>query len=260
MGITIQAKNDVSYLFSGLGKSASAAAGSDFLIQYASIKNGSYGKLMKAYYSETGSDAVNTLAKNTKKSTTGNAITSEDAKKFTKVQSATDSLKESADELLVKGNKSVFTKKDIVSKDENGVETTIKGYDVDAIYKAVNNFVTDYNSVVGAVNDVEDSSVVNRTSTMVNASISNAKLLNQIGITLNEDSTLSIDKAVFEKADMNTVKTLFNSTGSYGYSVSAQASMINFAADQAASKANTYTVNGTYNNAYNTGNIFNTYF
>lgn len=256
MSITIQAKNDVSYLFSGLGKSASSAAGSDFLIQYASIKNGSYGKLMKAYYSEAGSDAVNKLAKHTTK----NSVTSEEAKKLTSVQSATDSLKESADALLVKGNKSLFTKKDIVSKDENGVETTTKGYDVDAIYKAVNDFVTDYNSVIKAVNDVDNSSVVNRTSTMVNASITNSKLLNQVGISLNEDSTLSIDKAAFEKADMNTVKTLFNGTGSYGYSVSAQASMINFAANQAASKANTYTVNGTYNNAYNTGNIFNTYF
>lgn len=260
MAITIQAKTDVSYLFSGLGNSfstgSSGVAGNDFLMQYASIKNGSYAKLMKAYYSETGNDSVNKLVRNTKTGT----VTSEEAKDIAEVQSTTDSLKESADALLVKGNKSVFAKKDIVTTDENGVETTAKGYDTEAIYKAVNEFVNDYNKVIKAVNEVDNSSVVNRTATMVNASITNKDMLNNMGITINEDSTLSLEKAVFEKADMNRVKTLFHDTGSYGYSVSAQASMVNFAADQAASKANTYTMNGTYNNAYNTGNIFNTYF
>lgn len=260
MGINIQARTDVSYLFSSLGTGAANTAGSDFLIQYASIKNGSYGKLMKAYYSETGNDAVKKLTNSTKNNKVSNAMTSEDAKNIAEVQSTTDSLKESADALLTKGSKSLFTKKDIVTKDENGVETTTKGYDTEAIYKAVNEFVTDYNKVIESVNNVETDSVINRASTMVNASIANKNMLNKIGITINEDSTLSIDKATFEKADMNTVKSMFNDTGSYGYSVSAQASLINFAADQAASKANTYTVNGTYNNAYNTGNIFNTYF
>lgn len=260
MGINIQARADVSYLFSSLGTGAANTAGSDFLIQYASIKNGSYGKLMKAYYSETGNDAVKKLTNSTKNTTTSSTMTSEDAKNIAEVQSTTDSLKESADALLVKGSKSLFAKKDIVTKDENGVETTTKGYDTEAIYKAVNEFVTDYNKVIESVNNVDNSSVVNRTSTMVNASIINKDMLNSIGITINEDSTLSIDKATFEKADMNRVKSLFNDTGAYGYSVSAQASLINFSADQAASKANTYTVNGTYNNAYNTGNIFNTYF
>ncbi len=259
MGINIQAKADVSYLFSGLESGAANAAGSDFLIQYASIKNGSYGKLMKAYYSETGSDAAKSIANSTKSDTTGKMST-EDAKKMTEVQSATDSLKESADFLLEKGSKSVFAKKDIVTKDENGVETTVKGYDTEAIYKAVNDFVTDYNSVIQSVNEVDTNSVLNRTSTMVNASATNKNMLSKIGITINEDNTLSIDKAAFEKADMETVKSMFQNTGAYGYSVSAQASLINFAAEQAISKADTYTVNGTYNNAYNTGNLFNTYF
>ena len=59
---------------------------------------------------------------------------------------------------------------------------------------------------------------------------------------------------------MNTVKSLFNSTGSYGYSVSAQASMIDYAAERESSKANTYTVSGTYSNAYSTGSILDSMF
>ncbi len=255
MGITIQAKTDVSYLFSSLGTSAANAASTNFLGQYASIKNGSYAKLLKAYYSETDNNSVKSLVKDSTSS-----LTSEDAKALTQVQSVTDSLKESADALLVKGDKSVFAKKDIVTKDENGVETTKEDYDIDAIYKAVNDFVTDYNSVINTVNDVDTKSVVSKATSMVNASISNVNLLNKVGITINEDSTLSIDKDTFEKADMSTVKTLFNETGSYAYRVSAQSSMINFAADQAASKTAIYTTSGTYNNTYNTGLMFNTYF
>lgn len=254
--MNIKPRTDVSFLFSGLGSGAANVAGSNFLSDYAAIKNGSYGKLMKAYYSETGNASVNKLVKNSSK----NSQSAEDAKVLTKIQSSTDSLKESADELLVTGDKSVFAIKDITTKDENGKETTEKGYDTATIYKAVSKFVDDYNDVMKAVDETESKAIVDRTATMGNASVQNMKKLSEIGITVEEDGTLSIDKKAFEKADMSKVKNLFNKAGSYGYTVSAQASMINFAADQAATKASTYTGNGTYGNAYNTGNIFNTYF
>ena len=41
MSITIQAKTDYSFLFSSLGSGAAGVAGSTFLLDYASIKNGS---------------------------------------------------------------------------------------------------------------------------------------------------------------------------------------------------------------------------
>lgn len=256
MSIQIQAKQDISYLFSSLGSNASTAASSNFLGQYASIKNGSYYKLMKAYYGMNSSDSVKNLVNSTKKS----KVSSEDTKTIANVQSTTDNLKESADAMLVSGSKSVFAVKDITTKDENGVETTKKGYDTDAVYKAVNSFVSDYNAVVKATDSASTSSIVSRAANMISLSDRNEKLLNQIGITINEDNTLSLDKDTFAKADMTTVKSLFNGSGSYGYSVSAQASLINFAADQAATRANTYTVTGTYGNTYNTGTIFNSYF
>lgn len=240
MAITINTRQDVSFLFSSFGTSTSSASTSNFLSDYAAIKNGSYAKLMKAYYGEGrgNNEAVNSIArKNT------SSITSEEAKELNKVQSATDALKESADVLLQKGKKSVFD-----------------GDDKEAVYKAVNDFVTDYNSVINAVNEVDNDTVENRTINMMKGTLSNSKLLSQVGITLNEDSTLSLDKETFEKANMSTVKSLFNNAGSYGYSVSAQSSLINFAADHALSKTNTYTMNGTYNSAFNNGNLFNTYF
>ncbi len=254
MAINIQAKQDISYLFSGLGNGAANVASSNFLSDYAAIKNGSYGKLMKAYYSKDGNDSLKSIVNNRK-----TEVSSEEAKALTKVQNTTDALKESADALLVKGSKSVFEKKDVTTTDEFGIESTTKEYNTEAIYKAVDDFVKNYNSVINAVNDVDNKSIITRASSMVTNSIANLKMLNQVGITINADSTLSLDKASFMKADMGKVQTLFAGNGSYGYQASAKASMMSFAAENAISKAGTYTESGTYNN-YGVGNLFNSYF
>lgn len=260
MSINIQLKQDVSFLFSSLGSGAAGVAGSNFLSDYASIKNGSYLKLMKAYYSESSNDSVKSIANNrTNSSKSANKLTEKESKEYAKVQTASDALKESADALLATGSKSLFNQVDITTKNEDGTETTEKGYDVEGIYKAVNEFVKNYNSVINAVEATDSDTVLRRAATMVNETVSNMKSLLSMGITINADNTLSLDKDEFMKADMSKVKTLFNGSGSYAYSVSAQASMINFAADRELSKG-TYTLTGSYGSGYNSGNLFNGYF
>lgn len=252
MSITIQARTDYSYLFSSLGTSSSSGTNLNFLSDYASIKNGSYAKLMKAYYSENSNDSVKSIVNSTVSKTEKTALT--------KVQTATDELKEAADTLLENGSKSVFAKKDITTTDENGVETTTNGYDVASIYNAVNDFVNSYNSVINAANDSGNETVVNKATSLATSTYANINLLNKIGITMNDDSTLSIDKDTFTNADMGTVKSLFNGNGSYGYRASAQASLINYAAEREASRNSTYTVSGTLNNSYSSGTLFDSLF
>ena len=94
---------------------------------------------------------------------------------------------------------------------------------------------------------------------MVNTTKANENLLNKVGITINEDNSLSLDKDTFKAANESTVKTLFNNTGSYGYSVSASASFINYKADTEALKANTYNTTGNYSSNYTSGSIFDYY-
>ena len=60
----------------------------------------------------------------------------------------------------------------------------------------------------------------------------------------------------FKGADTEKVKSLFNGTGSYAYSVATKAAMTESYAKSEAAKSNTYTKNGTYNYNYNSGNIF----
>lgn len=256
MAIQIPSKTDYSFLFSGLGGSSSAVSGSNFLADYASIKNGSYGKLMKAYYSETGNAKDLVRKTNARTDTSTSKDSTQD---LAKIQEATDALKESADALLSSGKQSVFAQKDITVTDKDGVSTTQKGYDTDAIYKAVNRFVTDYNAVVKSTEDSNTNSIANRSKGLITATTANSKLLAKVGITVNSDYSLSLNEDTFKKADMNSVKSLFSGAGSYAYRTSAQASLINFTADTEASRANTYNFNGTYNNPYSSGNLFNSY-
>lgn len=255
MSINIHAKTNYSFLFSGLSSSASNAVSGNWLADYASIKNGSYGKLMKAYYAKDSGDSKTAASYIT------NRTTSTEAQKtaLAKVETTTDALKESADVLLATGKKDLFTQKDIITKDENGVETSAKGYDIDAIYSAVNSFVTNYNSVMSAVDDVNDTTVNNRAESLGNATIANSKQLAKIGITMKNDGTLSLDKDAFMKVDMSAVKNLFQGNGSYGYRVSAQSSMINFAADHASTRTSMYTGTAGYTGLYNAGNLFSSY-
>ena len=84
----------------------------------------------------------------------------------------------------------------------------------------------------------------------------NEKMLEKVGITVDEDNQLKIDEKTFKAADMATVKGLFNERGGYGYQVSAQTSMINYYAENEASKSNTYTNSGTYTYNYNSGTLY----
>ena len=237
MRINIQPKNDISYLFTGLNNGVSGAAGSNWLSDYASIKNGSYGKLMKAYYGKNTAESVKNLAQNKAEAFDKN---SDEAKNLTKIQATSDALKESADALL---DKKLFEQKD-----------------AGEIYKAVNSFVDSYNSVMQAVDKTDDNTILRRGESLVNLSVSNMKSLKAIGITLNENGTLSLNKDDFMKADLSKVKTVFQATGSYGYQASAQASLINFAADNAVTRRGSYSVNGSYSSVFNIGNLFNSYF
>lgn len=261
MSINIQAKPDMSFLFSSLGSGAAGVAGSNFLSDYASIKNGSYGKLMKAYFGGSANSSVKSVVKNSSTDRTGRAgttaLSKEDTKAYNKVQTSTDALKKSADALLATGSNSVFAKKDITTKDENGAETTVKDYDRDAIYGAVNSFVKNYNSLVTAADEVDDNAVGRRTATMLNETTSNLKSLLAVGISVNGDGTLDLDKDDFMKAEMTTVKSLFNGNGSYAYKVSSQASMINYAAENAVSKGYSYTAAGTYGAGFGSGSLYN---
>ncbi len=260
MGISINlgmtgVKQNYSYLFQSLPGSGSNS-NLNFLADYASIKNGSYAKLMKAYYAESGSSKqVSSIVNSKNKSSISTA--SDSAETLSSVQSAADDLKEAADKLLNTGSSSVFNKVEVEGTDIYGQPTTTEEYDVEGIYKSVSSFVDSYNKLIDELSDVNSKNISNKETYLVGMTKANENLLSKVGITIGSDNKLSLDADKFKEADMTTAKTLFNGSLSYGYRVSAQASLIDFAANTEASKANTYNVNGSYSSSYSAGSILN---
>lgn len=252
--INVNARQDYSYLFQSMTTSRGNSLGNlNFLSDYASIKNGSYGKLMKAYYAKDAADKAASTGKDTETKKKSISTAADSAKTLSEIEKAADTMKESADSLLVKGSKSVFQKK-------NEKTTASEEYDTDAIYKAVSGFVTDYNDLLGKTSAASSKNLQSKADTLAAVTSANAKLLSRVGITVNSDSSLSLDEEAFKKSDMGTVKNLFGTTGAYGYKVSAQASMIDYTAAKESTRSNTYTANGTYSNVYSAGNILNSFF
>lgn len=244
---------DYSYLLSGLSASNNTTQSSvgSMLSDYASIKNGSYYKLLKSYYAKNASGNEKT----------GSSATSKDASKtLAQIQTDTADLKKSSEALTTRGSKSLFAKKDVTTTDESGNKVTSYGYDTDSIYKAVKQFAEDYNSLLDSAGDSSSKGVLRQTLNMTNMTKSYAGLLGNAGITIGKDNKLSVDEDTFKKSDMNTVKTLFNGNASYAYNVAARASMIGISADTEAAKANTYTKNGGFGNPYSSGNIYSSFF
>ena len=252
--INVNARQDYSYLFQSMTTSRGNSLGNlNFLSDYASIKNGSYGKLMKAYYAKDAADKTASKGKDTETKKNSISTAADSAKTLSEIEKAADTMKESADSLLVKGSKSVFRKK-------NEKATVSEEYDTDAIYKAVSGFVTDYNDLLSKTSAASSKNLQSKADTLAAVTSANAKLLSRVGITVNSDSSLSLDEEVFKKSDMGMVKNLFGTTGAYGYKVSAQASMIDYTAAKESTRSNTYTANGTYSNVYSAGNILNSFF
>lgn len=250
-GISMYDSSSVSTLFSSLGSSKSTGSGlfGINLSEYASIRSGSYGKLMRSYFSMDSTKGTSKSDDSTKNTIEDLATTTSTSKDSTKTLAAIESdakeLTDSAKALYTRSNNKVFT------KDSGG------SYDADKIYKAVKSFADDYNSMLDTAGKSSTNRISRSVSSMKNETSYNEKPLKEIGITVDEKTgRLSVDETTFKGADTEKVKSLFNGTGSYAYSVATKAAMTESYAKSEAAKSNTYTKNGTYNYNYNSGNIF----
>ena len=229
-------KQDYSFLFSGMNSSKNSSNNlftSINLSDYNSIKTGTYGKLLKAYYKKE--DVEDT----TSKKPAVNKVEESSVKELKEVQTEANGLRDSATALMQKGSKSVF-------KDE----------DMKKVYSAVSDFVSDYNSVVEKGKETDSKALIRGAEGLVNLAKDYEKELNEMGITIDKNNKLTMDKDTFMKTDISKVKDLFNGQNSFSYLASVRAvSMANTAYSES-NKANLYTGNGNYS-APATGDLFN---
>ena len=219
---------DYSFLFGGTP--APSASGTFSLSDYAAIKNGSYGKLLKAYYAKQDAEKA--------------ASGGETVQKATMMKTGADALKKSADAL---NNDELWEMKKIKKKDEKtGEEIEVEDYDWDAITKAMKSFAEDYNDVVKQAGDSNSKDVLRNAVWLTGITESNENMLFKIGITVGKGNELKLDEDALKKADISTLKTLFTGHNSFADKVSMKANSISNAA---ARYTGTYKSNGTFNNA-----------
>lgn len=235
MGISIDVgggKQDNSYLFQGLSSSNGGTANLNFLSDYASIKNGSYNKLMKAYYGTEQSVGAST---GRKRSSEKNILKKMEEEKRNPrvskdVQTANSNLTSGLSSL--KSSLSKLQNNATYTAAENGVSAA------DKTVSAVKAFVTDYNNVVNAAKGSTLTGKTAYVANMMSATASNSDQLSEIGIRVNANGTLEVNEAKLKTADLSRVQNLFSSDDIMSYG-SRLASRVQFAGTTASGKTDT---------------------
>lgn len=185
----------------GGGTGSGSSDMSSLLSDYASIKNGSYGKMMKSYYAKVDEEDETSSKKNSKTKETDGASASA-ARKFYETASSMSGLDYSAD-------------------------------NIDKLYDGVSAFVKDYNAMMKAASNSKNAKVQAQADALNDYTYQNYKLFAKVGITMNADRTLSIDEDTFKKVNektgattVPTLTTLFKGIGSFADKAADRASKI----------------------------------
>lgn len=212
MGINLNSLNSgmadtYSTLLGGTGGGNDAGGMGSLLSDYASIKNGSYGKMMKSYYAKLEKQEAEESGKTNQK-TAGKIKDSASA-------SAAQSLYKSA---------SALTSLNYDDRSEKNI---------DKITDSVSAFVKDYNSLMKSAAKSENTTVQKQAESLYDTYYTNYKLFSKVGITMNSDRTLSFDADSMKKVLQDTehgngatVKTLFGGVGSFADKAANKASQI----------------------------------
>lgn len=232
---------DYSALFGGGAPYMDSGVGGVNVSDYAMIKNGSYGKLMKSYYAKQDADKLSQYG--------------DSSKALTQMRSRADSLQKSADAL---GDASLYEKKKFTRKDEKtGEEIEVEDYDWDAITKAVKTFVDDYNSVVELAGKSDTKNVLRNAAWMTGITEKTGNLLSKVGITVGADNKLAFDEEALKKKtplgkssieldNIPTLRSLFTGYISFGSQISQKATAISNAAARTKGVDKTYNKDGAY--------------
>jgi len=210
---------DYSSLFNSLPKTSESSGGglTNLATEYNSIRSGSYGKLLSAYY-----------------------------KKMNGGDSATEAMqKETANRQLVGGNASslksaakTLSKIDFSDTSDAGKEKSLK---------SVKDFISAYNSVIDTADDVNSKSILRNAVWMTNITGKSAGLLNELGISVGKDNKLTLDETKWANANNSTKTALFNGRQGFAEKMVYKASqMTNSSAEKASFTASAYKDNGDY--------------
>ena len=212
---------------SNLFQSFSFNSGSQNLFSdYASIKNGSYARLLKAYYGR-GYDSDS--ATGSTKSRSSNVLEKlleerRNPKVSEEVQEANANLTSGISSL--RGSVSTLQNEKTYTDTENGQTAA------DKVVSAVKDYVTQYNNVVSTAKQSTLSGKTSHVAAMMRSTAANADKLSEMGITINKNGTLQMNESKLKATDISKVQELFSAKyiTSYGSTVMSRLQFANAAA------------------------------
>lgn len=207
---------DYTSLFNSLPKTSESSGGglTNLATEFNSIRSGSYGKLLSAYY-----------------------------KKMNSGDSATQAIqKENENRKLVGGNASSLKSAAKTLSKMNFAEAS----EEDSL-KAIKSFVSSYNSVIDTADDVNSKSILRNAVWMTNITQKSSGLLNELGISVGKDNKLTLDETKWANANNSTKTALFNGRQGFAEKMVYKANqMTNSSAEKASFTASAYKDNGDY--------------
>lgn len=223
MNMNFNQNSSLSSLFSSMG-------GSNFLTDYASIKNGSYGKLLKTYYNSAKSSAIGSSSS---KTGTGNVLEKIlEEKRNPKVSKDT----QESNAKLTTGLTDLKAAVSALQSGKTYTDTTNGQSAADKTVSAVKAYVEQYNNVVTAA---KGSTLTNKTAYVANvmsSTATNADKLAEIGITINSNGTLELNEKELKAAGTSKVQELFSPQDIMSYG-SVVASRLQFAGASSSTSA-----------------------
>lgn len=223
----ISPKQDYSQLFGNLSarKDANNIFNSINLSDYATVKNGSYGKLLKAYYAPEKTDTKNT-SKNI------SDIKKEDNKDIKKeasnIKSAASQLKDAFE--------SVATSQKDITKDD------------------IKNFVDKFNDLSNLGTNSSDNVTKAMSSGLKSLASRNSDELSKLGINIDKNGTLKFDEKTFDKIENkeNLSTSFTKDMNSYIVNIEKQA-------QSKIDSMSQYNKEGAFNTAINSGFGFDSF-
>ena len=213
-----------SYLPSTSSSKGTSVASS--LGDYSMIRNGTYKKLLSAYYDKNRQSEEVSAKQKTEKM---NLVSAKES---------ADGLNKAANELY----KTEFTRDNI-----------------DTVRSSIKSFVDAYNSMIDKGSEVDNTRVLRNVLSMTGSTSVNAGLLSDAGITVGEGNKLSFDESKLEKVDMSVLKTLFSGRGSYMDRIAQRSGSVSIEAATKVAEgrsASAYTGSGMDYRQLNTGTLF----
>lgn len=203
---------------SSLFQNSSFGSGNQsFFADYASLKNGSYARLMKSYYGGGYSSAGSSVSgqRESRSSNVLDKILEE--RRNPKVSEETQKANESLtnDIANLKNSVSTLRNEKTYTDTENGASAK------DKVASAVKDYVNQYNDVVSAAKKSTLSGKTANVAAMMRSTAENADKLKEMGITINSNGTLQLNEGKLKATDVSKVQELFSSKDimSYGSTV-----------------------------------------